>query len=150
MPRQTTRVRLELLVLVAIPAIIPLSWDFTVRWFASFGGADRRLPEQGRNRRSGLVSELLAHLGMTRTEPRLDGGLTICGGIRGYGAVSSQTAYDISHVPLAGLPVSPPHTGRPGTGTPPSSTLGGASLSPGQRVRLPTPVCPIRLWLATD
>ena len=45
-------------------------------------------------------------------------GLTISGGIRGYVAVSSQAAYDISHVPLAGLPVSPPHTGPPGNGSP--------------------------------
>jgi hypothetical protein len=29
---------------------MPLSWNFTVRWFALFGAADRRLPEQGRNR----------------------------------------------------------------------------------------------------
>jgi hypothetical protein len=27
-----------------------LSWDFSTRWFATFGGADRRLTEQGRNR----------------------------------------------------------------------------------------------------
>jgi hypothetical protein len=31
---------------------MPLSWDFTARWFASFAGADQRLPEQGRT--SGL------------------------------------------------------------------------------------------------
>jgi hypothetical protein len=43
-------VELELLVLVTVPATIPLSCDFSMRWFASFGGADRRLPEQGRNR----------------------------------------------------------------------------------------------------
>jgi hypothetical protein len=55
-----------------------------------------------------------------------------------------------STFPWRGYPYLPPHTGRPGTGTPPSSTLGGASLGPGQRVRLPTPVCPVRLWLATD
>jgi hypothetical protein len=44
-------VQLELLVLVTSPATMLLSCDFSVRWFASFGGADRRLPEQGRNRR---------------------------------------------------------------------------------------------------
>ena len=25
---------------------MPLNWAFTAHWFASFGGADRRLPEQ--------------------------------------------------------------------------------------------------------
>jgi len=29
---------------------MPLSWDFTARWFASFGAAVQRLTEQGRNR----------------------------------------------------------------------------------------------------
>lgn len=43
-------VQLELLVMVAEPAIMSLGWDFSARWFASFGGADRRLAEQGRNR----------------------------------------------------------------------------------------------------
>jgi hypothetical protein len=106
MPRQTTRVRLELLVPVAIPAIMPLSWDFVAHWFG-FGSAEQRQPEQGRNRRSGLVSELLAHFGKTRTEAPPDGGLTISGGIRGYVAVSSQAAYDI-HVPWQGYPYLPP------------------------------------------
>jgi hypothetical protein len=27
-----------------------LNWAFTAHWFVSFGGADRRLTEQGRNR----------------------------------------------------------------------------------------------------
>src|SRR5262249_32150325 len=45
--------------------------------------------------------------------------------------------------------ISPPY-GPPGNGTPPSSTLGGASLVLGQRVRLSTSACPVRLWLATD
>ena len=49
--RELVEVELELLALAVGPAIIPLSWDFSVYWFASFGGADRRLPEQGRNRR---------------------------------------------------------------------------------------------------
>jgi hypothetical protein len=43
-------VQLELLVPVTVPATMPLSWDFSARWFATFGGADRRLTEQGRNR----------------------------------------------------------------------------------------------------
>ena len=43
-------VQLELLAPVAVPATMPLSWGFSVRWFATFGGADRRLTEQGRNR----------------------------------------------------------------------------------------------------
>jgi hypothetical protein len=32
---------------------MPLSWDFIECWFALFGGADQRQPEQGRNRRLG-------------------------------------------------------------------------------------------------
>jgi len=44
-------VELELLAPVAVPAIMPLTWDFSARWFASFGGADQHQPEQGRNRR---------------------------------------------------------------------------------------------------
>jgi hypothetical protein len=28
-----------------------LNWAFTAHWFVSFGGADRRLTEQGRNGR---------------------------------------------------------------------------------------------------
>ena len=30
---------------------MPLSWDLTVRWFASFDSLDQRQPEQRRNRR---------------------------------------------------------------------------------------------------
>ena len=47
-------VELELLMPVTVPATMPLSWDFSARWFASFGGADRRLTEQGRNRGAAL------------------------------------------------------------------------------------------------
>ena len=43
-------VQLELLALVAGPAIRPLSWDLTARWFALFAAVDRRLTEQRRNR----------------------------------------------------------------------------------------------------
>ncbi len=43
-------VELELLAPVEGPATMPLSWDLTARWFASFGGADQRQPEQRRNR----------------------------------------------------------------------------------------------------
>ena len=38
------------------------NWAFTVHWFASFGDADRRLTEQGRN-------------GMVTTSPCVDCGL---------------------------------------------------------------------------
>ena len=31
---------------------MPLSWDFSACWFASFGGADQRQPEQRRNTRT--------------------------------------------------------------------------------------------------
>jgi hypothetical protein len=44
-------VELELLVPLAGPAITPLSWDLSVRWFASFANVDRHQQEQGRNRR---------------------------------------------------------------------------------------------------
>ena len=43
---RAARVELELFALVAGPAIMPLSWAFSTRWFASFAGADRRLTEQ--------------------------------------------------------------------------------------------------------
>ena len=43
-----------------VPAAMPLSWDFIVCWFASFGGVDQRQPEQGRNGRLGLVHRCLA------------------------------------------------------------------------------------------
>jgi hypothetical protein len=39
-------VQLELLALVAVPAIMPLSWDFATHWFVSFRGVDQRQPEQ--------------------------------------------------------------------------------------------------------
>jgi len=29
---------------MVLPAITPLSWEFTARWFASIGGADQRQP----------------------------------------------------------------------------------------------------------
>jgi hypothetical protein len=44
-------VELELLEVMPLPRIMPLSWDFSAHWFALFSAADRRLPEQGRNRR---------------------------------------------------------------------------------------------------
>jgi hypothetical protein len=34
---------------VAVPAVMPLSWDFSAHRFALFGGVGRGLPEQGRN-----------------------------------------------------------------------------------------------------
>jgi hypothetical protein len=34
-------------------AVMPLSLDFTARWFASFGRFDQRQPEQRRNRECG-------------------------------------------------------------------------------------------------
>ena len=39
---------------------MPLNWAFTAHWFASFGGADRRLTEQGRNRGDGTPSSSTA------------------------------------------------------------------------------------------
>jgi hypothetical protein len=47
-------VQLELLVPVATPAIMLLSWDFTARQFALSDGADQRQPEQRRNRGDGI------------------------------------------------------------------------------------------------
>jgi hypothetical protein len=44
-------IQLELLVLVVVPAIMPLTWNFSMHRFASFGSADQRQPEQRRNRR---------------------------------------------------------------------------------------------------
>ncbi len=32
---------------------MPLSWDFSARWFACFGGADQRHPERTRNKSAG-------------------------------------------------------------------------------------------------
>jgi hypothetical protein len=49
--RLSVEVELELLALAVKPAVMPMSWDFTAYWSASFGGANRRLLEQGRNRR---------------------------------------------------------------------------------------------------
>lgn len=43
-------VELELLTPTALSAITPLSWDFTTRWFASFGSFDQRQPEQRPNK----------------------------------------------------------------------------------------------------
>jgi hypothetical protein len=47
---ELVEVQLELLTLVAGPAVMPLSWDFSVYWFASFAAADQRLAEQRRNK----------------------------------------------------------------------------------------------------
>lgn len=35
--------------MTSVPATMPLSWDFTACWFASFGVADRRQTERRRN-----------------------------------------------------------------------------------------------------
>jgi hypothetical protein len=45
-----TRVQLELLMLVAGPAIVLLTWDFSACRLALFGSVTQRLPEQRRNR----------------------------------------------------------------------------------------------------
>jgi hypothetical protein len=45
LPQAERRVQLELLASIVVPAIMPLSWDFVAHRFASFGVADRRLPE---------------------------------------------------------------------------------------------------------
>jgi hypothetical protein len=52
--------------LVVVPAIMPLSWNFSAHRFVSFGCADQRLPEQGRNRSlaSGTRSRCASHLRM--------------------------------------------------------------------------------------
>jgi hypothetical protein len=47
---ELVEVQPELLMLVAGPGLMPLTWDFSVRWFASFSSAGRRLTEQRRNR----------------------------------------------------------------------------------------------------
>jgi hypothetical protein len=57
---RATRVELELLVPVVGPAIMPLRWVFIACWFASFGSADQRQPEQRRNRRTLNVSDYAA------------------------------------------------------------------------------------------
>ena len=48
--RSDVVVELELSTVLAVPAAMPLSWDFIERWLASFGDADQRQPEQRRNR----------------------------------------------------------------------------------------------------
>lgn len=53
--RSDVEVELELLAAVPVPRSMPLSWEFTVRWLASFGGVDQHQPEQIRNSASGLV-----------------------------------------------------------------------------------------------
>jgi hypothetical protein len=53
---QPVGVELELLALVAVPAIMALSWNFSVHWFALFSGTGQRLPEQRRNRPQRRVS----------------------------------------------------------------------------------------------
>ena len=47
-------IELGLLVLDAGPATMRLNWDFTVRWFASFGSLDQCQPEQRRNSSAGM------------------------------------------------------------------------------------------------
>jgi hypothetical protein len=130
-------IQLELLVPVAIPAIMPLSWDFVARWCASFGSAEQRQPEQGRNRRSGLVSELLAHSGKTRTEPPPDGVGSLF--LAGFAVMSQlvrrpHTIY--STFPWRVTRISPPY-GPPGNGNPAQLDTGrgfprsGSARSPG-------------------
>jgi hypothetical protein len=49
------RVEIQLDLLTPVeryPAIMPLSWDFSAYWFASFGDVERRQPEERRDRRS--------------------------------------------------------------------------------------------------
>lgn len=56
---------------LAVPAVMPLSWEFSAHWFASFGTVDRRQPEQERNRRPRLdaqAEDLLLAVG--RHSPR--------------------------------------------------------------------------------
>lgn len=47
---ELVEVQLELLAPVAVPAIMPLSWDFIVHQFALFGSAYLCYPGQRRNR----------------------------------------------------------------------------------------------------
>ena len=44
--------------LTSVSVAMPLSWDFIDCWFASFGGADQRQPEQGQNSGSGSFYSL--------------------------------------------------------------------------------------------